>query len=264
MTEITAEQLMCVFPLLPPGKAPRYAKAASKMMGPILGNKCAWAAFLGNVAIETKELTIWKEIKCATQAPYCGRGPLQITGSTNYGFCAAQPVCNCPDLGNNIESAAHDDDIGFGTAACVWEDLFGHSLTPLADGTQAGFIKTCCSIHQGHYPCGKTWQYGNRERYWNTANSCLGAAVAAGTTSDLRALSPRNATRAQAERRMDAHRVTRRKAAAPKKRGAGQEGKTRAWARQLVSRRVEEAARRLKRGGTEHVLSGSESRAFHD
>ena len=29
-------------------------------MGPILGNKCAWAAFLGNVAIETKELTIWK------------------------------------------------------------------------------------------------------------------------------------------------------------------------------------------------------------
>ena len=33
-------------------------------------------------------------------------------------------------------------------AACVWETLFGHSLTPLADGTRQGFIKTCCSIHQ--------------------------------------------------------------------------------------------------------------------
>ena len=81
-------------------------------MGPILGNKCAWAAFLGNVAIETKELTIWKEIKCATQPPYCGRGPLQITGSTNYAFCAAQPVCSCPELATTIESPAHNEEVG--------------------------------------------------------------------------------------------------------------------------------------------------------
>ena len=77
--------------------------------------RCAWAAFLGNVAIETKELTIWKEIKCATQPPYCGRGPLQITGSTNYAFCASQPVCNCPELATTIESPAHNEEIGFGT-----------------------------------------------------------------------------------------------------------------------------------------------------
>ena len=89
----------------------------------------------------------------------------------NYALCASQPVCNCPELATTIESPAHNEEIGFGTAACVWETLFGHSLTPLADGTRQGFIKTCCSIHQGHYPCGNQWQYGNRERYWNAANS---------------------------------------------------------------------------------------------
>ena len=207
MFNITEEQLRCVFPMLDkyPGRARNHAKAASQTMGKILGNTCAWAAFLGNVAIESKELTLWKEIKCRTQPPYCGRGPLQITGSSNYAYCASQPSCNCPGINQQIESPANNDEIGFGTAACVWENLFGHSLTPLADGTRAGFIRTCCSIHQGHYPCGNTWQYGNREQYWRTATTCLGGRAlglnsAETAWSGLRKL-PDNVSNATAETR---------------------------------------------------------------
>lgn len=171
MTSITAEQLKCTFPLLDAARASYYAAAASEAMGGVLGTSCAWAAFLGNVAIETLELTIWKEINCATAAPYCGRGPLQLTSRNNYRFCARQPICHCPHIVRDLESAAHKAEVGFGTAACVWAALFGHSLTPLADGTRNGFIKTCCSIHQGHYPCANTGQYARRVQYWQTVSN---------------------------------------------------------------------------------------------
>ena len=43
------------------------------------------------------------------------------------------------------------------------------------DGTREGFLNTCCTIHQGHYPCNDMEQYQNRKRYWGIANTCLGA-----------------------------------------------------------------------------------------
>ena len=175
MTAITASQLQCTFPLLDSTRAAYYAKAASERMGSLLGTSCAWAAFLGNVAIETKELTLWKEINCRTAPPFCGRGPLQLTSRNNYGFCSHQPSCNCPHILGDMESVSRNADVGFGTAACVWGALFGHSLSPFADGTRVGFLKTCCSIHQGHYPCQRMSQYQNRENYWRKASSCLGA-----------------------------------------------------------------------------------------
>jgi len=44
--------------------------------------------------------------------------------------------------------------------------MFGYSLTELADGLRDGFLKTCCTIHQGHYPCKKMDQFWERVQYW--------------------------------------------------------------------------------------------------
>ena len=175
MSEITADQLRCVFGMLDMGRAEMYAAAATNKLGGTLTTACEWAAFLGNVAIESKELTIWKELECATSPPYCGRGPLQITSLKNYDFCATNDACNCPDIVNDLEKPATDAAVGFGTAACVWAGVFGYSLSQLADGTRDGFLKTCCTIHQGHYPCMEMEQYDNREKYWSTATTCFGA-----------------------------------------------------------------------------------------
>ena len=175
MKEITADQLRCVFSMLDIGRAEMYATAATAKLGGTLTTACEWAAFLGNVAIESKELTIWKELECATSPPYCGRGPLQITSLKNYEFCATNEACDCPDIVNDIEKPGTDAVVGFGTAACVWAGVFGYSLSQLADGSRDGFLKTCCTIHQGHYPCMEMEQYDNREKYWSVATTCFGA-----------------------------------------------------------------------------------------
>ena len=175
MKEITADQLRCVFSMLDMGRAEMYAAAATTKLGGTLTTSCEWAAFLGNVAIESKELTIWKELECATSPPYCGRGPLQITSLKNYEFCATNEACDCPDIVNDLEKPGTDAVVGFGTAACVWAGVFGYSLSQLADGSRDGFLKTCCTIHQGHYPCMEMEQYDNREKYWSVATTCFGA-----------------------------------------------------------------------------------------
>jgi len=175
MKEITDDQLRCVFGMLDIGRAEMYAEAATRKLGGTLSTACEWAAFLGNVAIESKELTIWKELECATSPPYCGRGPLQITSLKNYEFCATHEACDCPNIVNDLETPGTDATVGFGTAACVWAGVFGYSLSQLADGTRDGFLKTCCTIHQGHYPCNDMEQYENREKYWTVATTCFGA-----------------------------------------------------------------------------------------
>lgn len=71
MTEITADQLRCVFNMLDMGRAEMYASAATSKLGGehgTLTTACEWAAFLGNAAIESKELTIWKEIEVLDRA----------------------------------------------------------------------------------------------------------------------------------------------------------------------------------------------------
>merc|ERR1719454_733047 len=110
MTSVSAAELKCIYPQLSTTKASTYASALSKKMGRALGNKCAWAAFLGNVGTESAGLTEWTQQPCssATAAPYCGRGPLQITGSSNYKFCAKQAVCGCSGIHSNPAQASDD------------------------------------------------------------------------------------------------------------------------------------------------------------
>ena len=171
MSSISESQLSCVFP-----SGGKYASAISSKMGGALGNACAWAAFLGNVGTESAGLTEWTQEPCnsATAAPYCGRGPLQITGESNYQYCASSSVCDCPDIVSEPSQASDDTTVGIGTAACVWESLSGSSLSRDADGSTTGLLKTACIINAGHYPCGTPNGWTSRQAYWAKANSCLG------------------------------------------------------------------------------------------
>jgi len=176
MKSISSSQLECVFTLLSSSKAKSYASAMNSWLKGMLTNKCHWAAFLANVGTESLELTEWTQNPCssATAAPYCGRGPLQITGSSNYEFCAGQSVCDCSGIYSDPEEVSDDTDIGFGTAACVWDVLSGHDLSSNADGSLAGFKETACLINAGYASCGTPNGWTSRQEYWATANSCLG------------------------------------------------------------------------------------------
>jgi hypothetical protein len=178
MVAITADQLKCVNPSLGHDRAFEYATAASSKLGSLLGTTCAWAAFLGNAAVASNEMSTWKEPRCLTEAPYCGRGPLQLTSYSSYDFCSARPSCNCPKIADDIESVSKSTQIGFGAAACVWGDLFGTSLSKFADGSREGFLQTACAITQGKYPCDAVFPdgqtYERREGYWRNASKCLG------------------------------------------------------------------------------------------
>ena len=176
MTSISASQLQCTFSQLSSSHASTYASAISSKMGHALGNACAWAAFLGNVGTESAGLTEWTQVPCdsATGAPYCGRGPLQITGPSNYQYCASASVCGCSGIYSDPAKVSNDVKIGVGTAACVWESLSGHTLSKDADGTLTGLLRTACIINAGHYPCGTPNGWASRQSYWKKANSCLG------------------------------------------------------------------------------------------
>lgn len=178
MNSISSSQLACTFPRLSSSLAATYAHALSAKMGSALGTSCAWAAFLGNVGTESAGLTEWTQVPCssATGAPYCGRGPLQITGASNYEFCAGASVCGCSGIATNPTQVSNDVTVGVGTAACVWESLSGHSLSRDADGTRTGLLKTACIINAGHYPCGTPNGWASRQQYWQQANTCLGVA----------------------------------------------------------------------------------------
>merc|ERR1719152_178183 len=183
MTKITASQLKCVFTGLSSSDASSYAAAATSALGGsrgLLTDKCQWAAFLGNVGTESAGLTEWTQVPCnaATDAPYCGRGPLQITGSSNYAYCAGEAICGCSDISSDPEEVSSSTAIGFGTAACVWGTLSGSSLSKYADGTTTGLLETACYINAGHYPCGTPNGWTSRQEYWAAANSCLGVSMA--------------------------------------------------------------------------------------
>ena len=172
---ISSDQLSCVYPRLGSNLASRYAPELNNWMGDSLNTACKWAAFLANVGTESAELTEWTQVPCsaATDAPYCGRGPLQLTSYNNYKFCAGQGVCSCPDIAQHPEEVSNDDNIGMGSASCVWKALAGRDMSNYADGSREGLKKTACYINAGHYPCTPNgWE--SRQQYWEAANKCLG------------------------------------------------------------------------------------------
>jgi hypothetical protein len=177
MRSITSSQLQCTFSKLGSSDAKSYASSMSSFMSGMATTSCHWAALLGNIGTESNELTQWTQSPCnsATDAPYCGRGPLQITFSSNYQYCAGKTsYCSCPTIYDNPELVSSDTDTGFGTTACVWGIMSGHDLSNDADGSLAGFKATACYINAGHSPCGDPNGWSSRQSYWYAANKCLG------------------------------------------------------------------------------------------
>ena len=171
MHSISASTLRCVFPQLSSSKAELYASHFTRVISTGMDNSCAWAAFLGNVGTESNGLTEWTQNPC--DQTYCGRGPLQITGESNYAYCARQSICNCPDIVSNPRQVADSTDIGMGTAACVWGSLSGRNMNGLADGSLQGFKYTAELINCGHLGCTPNG-WASRQQYWASANKCLG------------------------------------------------------------------------------------------
>lgn len=182
---IDAQQLSCVYPNLGSSKAQSYANDLNSWMGDSLTNACKWAALLANVGTESAGLTTWTQIPCnsATAAPYCGRGPLQITGYNNYHYCEQQSTCKCPGISSNAAKVSDDENTGWGTTSCVWKTMSGHDLSRDADGSEEGLRKTACYINAGHYPCSVLNGWESRKQYWYKANQCLGISLANQTFS---------------------------------------------------------------------------------
>ena len=105
-----------------------------------------------------------------------GRGPLQITGETNYAYCASDQYCSgCSGIVDDPEEASSSTSVGFATAACVsahatrvrpWMSFsagafdFSSAGTPLASVRKAlsrrttyPRISAVCIARRGHCCC---------------------------------------------------------------------------------------------------------------
>lgn len=176
-SSITASELQRTFPQLSSGKASTYASGLSSHLQGTLSNKCHWAAYLGNVGTESSGLTQWTEIGCLSTYPdgFCGRGPLQITGKSNYAYCASASDCSdCSGIVSDPTIVSSNTFVGFETSRCVWHSLSGQSLSGFADGTLSGLRATACYINAGHSPCSTLNGWASRQAYWKAANTCLG------------------------------------------------------------------------------------------
>ncbi|UGT93058.1 hypothetical protein LTS72_06970 [Mycobacterium ostraviense] len=175
---ITAEQLRQIMPTLSPEKAAQYLPMLDKAMAEAQINKPQRrAAFLAQLAHESGELKWFEEfadgsayegrtdlgnIQPGDGPRFKGRGPIQITGRSNY-TRAGQALG--VDLANNPDLAARPD-IGFRIAQWYWTT---HNLNILADGGPANFDDITRAINGG------LTNKADRDQYYATALRVLGA-----------------------------------------------------------------------------------------
>lgn len=173
---ISVEQLRRIMPNLSLPRARQYLPFLNSAMneGGITTPKRR-AAFLAQVAHESGQLRFFEEIASGAQYEgrldlgnvrpgdgrrYKGRGPIQLTGRTNYR--AAGRALGI-DLEGNPRRAA-DPDVGFRVAAWYWRT---RGLNALAD--QGDFRTITERINGG------TRGLADRQRFWERAKAVLGA-----------------------------------------------------------------------------------------
>ncbi len=172
---LTLEQLRAVMPHLAADKAQQYLPYLNAAMAEAsINTPQRAAAFLAQLAHESVELRYFEEIASGaayegrkdlgnTQPGdgklYKGRGPIQLTGRSNYRAAGAALGL---DLEGNPTRAA-DVDVGFRTAAWYWT---AHQLNALADA--GSFDAITEAINGGQNGA------DSRRAYWATAKAALG------------------------------------------------------------------------------------------
>jgi predicted chitinase len=176
--DLTAAQLRAVMPRLPAERVPLFLGPLNRAMAKHkIDNPARRAAFLAQLAHESGELKYMEEIASGeayegrkslgnTQPGdgkrYKGRGPIQLTGRSNYRRAGATLGI---DLENHPERAA-DPEVGCRVAGWFWET---HGLNALAD---AGDFRQITRRINGGYN-----GLARREAYWARAKEALGVAT---------------------------------------------------------------------------------------
>lgn len=151
------------------------------------------AAFFGQTSHETNGgpqfewgYCFKEEVSKATSPPYYGRGPIQLTGQSNYQQAG---VFIGEDLVNNPDRVAQDAVVSFKTAIWFWTTAQGNKpscqnvalnrWTPTAADTAAGRVPgygVITNIINGGIECGKGQNAENEDRigYYKRYCSILG------------------------------------------------------------------------------------------
>jgi putative chitinase len=179
---ISAEQLQRIYQRLPPLELLRcYPFLVDAMDEGGIVTNTRMAMFLAQLGVESGELRYWEELSSGAQYEnrrdlgntqpgdgprYKGRGPIQLTGRTNYRRCGIQlglPLESQPELAAKLEH-------GFQVAVWYWTDK---ELNTIADaGTREAFLRITRRINGAVYA--KRTHLDRRLAYWERAKLVLG------------------------------------------------------------------------------------------
>lgn len=174
--QVTLDQLRKVMPLCPLAKATAYHPLMQRAMEEFeITNPLRAAAFLAQIAHESGQFRYFEEIADGSAYEnrkdlgnvlpgdgkrYKGRGPIQLTGRTNYRDFGKELGL---DLENEPKLAAMPE-VGFRTACCFWKRK---GLNALADN---GEFKAITKKINGGYN-----HLDERIKYYTIAKDVLGA-----------------------------------------------------------------------------------------
>ncbi|KAL0479097.1 hypothetical protein AKO1_010346, partial [Acrasis kona] len=176
-SSISPSTLQKIIPSLKPQLAQQYAPLLAQAMKEAnINTPQRQAAFIAQLGHESGGLKWFKEFASGAKyegrkdlgnkypgdgVRFKGRGPIQLTGRTNYekaGKALGLDLVNNPTL-------AERPDVGFRTAAWFWNK---NNLNKYADlGTQKGFDQVTRRVNGGYN--GKA----DRDAYWKRANNVL-------------------------------------------------------------------------------------------
>jgi putative chitinase len=179
MNQITLAQLRAVMPRLSKSLATQYLPWLNQALERFeINTPVRQAAFLGQIAHESGELTLWREIASGRAyegradlgnvypgdgPKYKGGGPMQLTGRANYRKCGRA-------IGVKLElnpTLITKPEVGFLAAAWFW--TVEKRMNALADKNNPVFYRYITRRINGGYN-----GHAQRVIYWNRAKRVLG------------------------------------------------------------------------------------------